>query len=133
VMAVFRPGDHGSTFGGNPLAAAVADAALQLLQRDRLAERAADLGDHLMDQLRGLAHPAVLDVRGKGLLVGIEIDPHVASAREVCEGLMVEGVLTKDTHGTVVRLAPPLVVTRGQLDHTVACLSRVLDRLLASR
>jgi ornithine--oxo-acid transaminase len=131
VMAVFRPGDHGSTFGGNPLAAAVGDAALQLLERERLAERAATLGDHLLARLRALAHPAITEVRGKGLLVGIEIDPRVASAREVCEGLMGEGVLTKDTHGTVVRLAPPLVITREQLDHTVACLRRVLDRLAA--
>jgi ornithine--oxo-acid transaminase len=129
VMAVFRPGDHGSTFGGNPLAAAVADAALQVLERERLAERAATLGEHLMQRLRALAHPAILEVRGKGLLVGLEIDPRVASAREVCEGLMHEGVLTKDTHGTVVRLAPPLVITREQLDHTVACLQRVLERL----
>lgn len=129
VMAVFRPGDHGSTFGGNPLAAAVADAALHLLERERLAERAAALGEHLMQRLRALAHPAIVEVRGKGLLVGLEIDPSVASARDVCEGLMHEGVLTKDTHGTVVRLAPPLVITREQLDHTVACLERVLERL----
>jgi len=129
VMAVFGPGDHGSTFGGNPLAAAVGDAALQLLAEENLAERARSLGAHLMLRLRALAHPAITQVRGRGLLVGIEIDPAFASARAVCEGLMEEGILTKDTHGTVVRLAPPLIVTREQLDHTVDALARVLKRL----
>jgi ornithine--oxo-acid transaminase len=126
VMAQFTPGDHGSTFGGNPLAAAVGEAALNLLVQDKLAERAAALGTHLMAALRGLGHPAITEVRGRGLLVGVEIAPGFATARAVCEGLMAEGVLTKDTHGTVVRLAPPLVVSREQIDHTVAALGRVL-------
>jgi ornithine--oxo-acid transaminase len=129
VMAVFGPGDHGSTFGGNPLAAAVGDAALQLLAEENLAERARVLGGHLMLRLRALGHPAIAQVRGRGLLVGIDIDPAFASARAVCEGLMEEGVLTKDTHDTVVRLAPPLIVTREQIDHTVDALARVLKRL----
>jgi ornithine--oxo-acid transaminase len=129
VMAVFTPGDHGSTFGGNPLAAAVGEAALALLQRDRLAERARVLGEHLMTSLRALGHPAIAEVRGKGLLVGVEIDPAFASARAVCEALMNEGVLTKDTHDTVVRLAPPLIVTRDQLDVTVHALARALRSL----
>jgi ornithine--oxo-acid transaminase len=129
VMAVFTPGDHGSTFGGNPLAAAVGEAALVLLQRDRLAERARVLGEHLMTSLRALGHPAIAEVRGKGLLVGVEIDPAFASARAVCEALMNEGVLTKDTHDTVVRLAPPLIVTRDQLDVTVHALARALRAL----
>jgi ornithine--oxo-acid transaminase len=128
-MAVFTPGDHGSTFGGNPLAAAVGEAALALLQRDRLAERARVLGEHLMTSLRALGHPAIAEVRGKGLLVGVEIDPAFASARAVCEALMNEGVLTKDTHDTVVRLAPPLIVTRDQLDVTVHALARALRSL----
>ena len=129
VMAVFTPGDHGSTFGGNPLAAAVGEAALALLEREGLAERARVLGEHLMTSLRALDHAAIVEVRGKGLLVGLEIDPAFASARAVCEALMEEGVLTKDTHGTVVRLAPPLVVTRAQLDQTVLALERALERL----
>jgi ornithine--oxo-acid transaminase len=129
VMAVFTPGDHGSTFGGNPLSAAVGHAALDLLESDGLSERAHELGVHLMARLHAMRHPAITDVRGKGLLVGIEIDPAFASARLVCEGLMQEGVLTKDTHGTVVRLAPPLVVTREQLDFTVDALARVLLRI----
>jgi ornithine--oxo-acid transaminase len=133
VMAQFTPGDHGSTFGGNPLAAAVGLAALDLLERDGLAERAAALGRHLMAALRALGHPAITEVRGRGLLVGVEIAPAFASAREVCEALAAEGVLTKDTHGTVVRLAPPLVVTAAQLDEAVAALGCALDRVSARR
>ena len=129
VMAQFTPGDHGSTFGGSPLAAAVGLAALELLHDERLAERARRLGATLMDSLRRLQHPAITEVRGAGLLVGVVIDPAWASARVVCEGLMAEGVLTKDTHHTVVRLAPPLIIEREHLDSTVLALRRVLDRL----
>ena len=131
VMAQFTPGDHGSTFGGNPLAAAVGQAALELLERERLAERAREQGDYLMAQLRALAHPAITEVRGKGLLIGVEIDPAFASARVVCEALMHEGVLTKDTHDTVVRLAPPLTIERAQIDFAVNALKRVLASLPA--
>lgn len=131
VMAQFTPGDHGSTFGGNPLAAAVGLAALQLLERDQLAGRAHEQGKYLMAQLGRLNHPAIADIRGKGLLVGVEIDPRFASARQVCEGLMDEGVLTKDTHHTVVRLAPPLVIERAQVDMAVTALRRVLESLPA--
>jgi ornithine--oxo-acid transaminase len=129
VMAVFTPGDHGSTFGGSPLAAAVGDAALRVLVEEKLAERAAAQGELLMERLAALRHPAIVDVRGKGLLVGVEIDPAFATARQVCEGLMEEGVLTKDTHGTVVRLAPPLVIGAREIDDAVAALGRVLTRL----
>jgi ornithine--oxo-acid transaminase len=129
VMAQFTPGDHGSTFGGNPLAAAVGLAALQLLDDEDLAGRAHEHGEYLMTQLRRLDHPAIVDIRGKGLLVGVEIDPAFADAREVCEGLMAEGVLSKDTHHTVVRLAPPLVIQRDALDFAVAALGRVLQAL----
>ncbi len=129
VMAQFTPGDHGSTFGGNPLAAAVGLAALELLERERLAERAADQGAYLMERLRALRHPAITELRGRGLLVGVQIDPKVASARRVCEALMHEGVLTKDTHHTVVRLAPPLTITRAQIDAAVDALARVLRAL----
>jgi ornithine--oxo-acid transaminase len=127
VMAQFTPGDHGSTFGGNPLAAAVGLAALELLEREQLASRAAEQGAYLMAQLHALAHPAITELRGRGLLVGVQIDPRVASAREVCEALMHEGVLTKDTHHTVVRLAPPLVIEREQIDLAVQALQRVLQ------
>lgn len=126
VMQVFEPGDHGSTFGGNPLAAAVGTMALQVLVDEQLAERAAALGPALMQALRDLHHPAIRDVRGRGLLVGIEIDPAWASARAVCEALVNEGVLSKDTHHTVVRFAPPLVIQRAQLEGAVAALARAL-------
>ena len=133
VMAVFGPGDHGSTFGGNPLAAAVGDVALQVLVDERLSERAAVEGELLMERLQELAHPAIVDIRGKGLLVGVEIDPGFASARAVCEALTHEGVLTKDTHGTVVRLAPPLVIGSRDIDEAVVALGRVLRRLGSGR
>lgn len=126
VMNVFEPGDHGSTFGGNPLAAAVGSMALQVLLDEQLAERAAELGRWLMQALRDLRHPAIRAVRGRGLLVGIDMDPSWASARAVCEALAQEGVLSKDTHGTVMRFAPPLVIHRAQLEGAVAALVRAL-------
>ncbi len=129
LMDVFAPGDHGSTFGGNPLAAAVGEAALGILVRDRLAERAAELGDHLLARLRAIDHPAILEVRGMGLLVGLELRPEHLSARAMCEALMREGVLSKETHGTVVRFAPPLTVSREQIDAAVDALERVLARM----
>lgn len=133
VMAQFTPGDHGSTFGGNPLAAAVGEAALKLLDEQQLSRRAHDQGEYLMAQLGKLNHPAIVDIRGKGLLIGIEIDPAFASAREVCEGLMLEGVLSKDTHHTVVRFAPPLVIEREQIDFAVTAVRRVLKSIEAAR
>jgi len=129
VMAQFTPGDHGSTFGGNPLAAAVGEAALTLLETEQLSRRAHDQGEYLMAELGKLGHPAIVDIRGKGLLVGVEIDPAFASAREVCEALMAEGILSKDTHHTVVRFAPPLIIDREQIDFAVAAVSRVLKAL----
>jgi len=131
VMAQFTPGDHGSTFGGNPLAAAVAEAALRLLEDEDLSRRAHDQGEYLMAQLSKLNHPAVVDIRGKGLLIGVEIDPKFASARAVCEGLMAEGILSKDTHHTVVRFAPPLIIDRPQIDFAVSAVGRVLKALEA--
>ena len=115
VMAVFNPGDHGSTFGGNPLACAVGKAALQVLVDEHLSERAEQLGVELMNALRDLQSPFVVDVRGKGLLIGVEIDAKLASAREVCEVLLKHGVLSKDTHHTVVRFAPPLTMSSAEL------------------
>jgi ornithine--oxo-acid transaminase len=133
VMGVFRPGDHGSTFGGNPLGATVGLAALELLEREGLCERALHLGERLMQGLRALRHPAIRDVRGRGLLVGVEIDRDFAHARSVCEALMREGVLSKDTHDTVVRFAPPLTVSAAQLDEAVAAFGRALVAVQALR
>ena len=129
VMAVFTPGDHGSTFGGNPLAAAVGLEALDVLVEEKLANRSADLGAYLLDKLADLKSPFIKSLRGKGLFVGIEIDPRRARAREVCERLMAQGILSKETHETVVRLAPPLVVTREQLDWAVERIGLVLAEM----
>lgn len=116
VMDVFTPGSHGSTFGGNPLAAAVGRAALELLVTQHLAERSAEQGDYLLTQLKALASPLIRRVRGRGLWVGVEIDPKRASARQVCERLAEHGVLSKETHDTVIRFAPPLTIDRAALD-----------------
>lgn len=129
VMDVFRPGDHGSTFGGNPLAAAVGLETLNVLVEERLPERAAELGARLVRGLRAIASPLVLDVRGKGLLVGVEIDPARATARRVVDGLLARGVLSKDTHGTVVRFAPPLVIEPEDIDAAVAALRATLAEI----
>ncbi len=126
LMTLFKPGDHGSTFGGNPLASAVGRAALGVLVDEKLAERAAELGDYLFAALRGLRAPCIEDVRGRGLLVGIELAAAAGTARAFCERLLARGVLAKDTHAQVIRLAPPLVVRRGELDWLVEQLRVVL-------
>ena len=116
LMDVFTPGSHGSTFGGNPLAAAVGLEALKVMDDEMLVERSRDLGAHMLRRLRAIKNPVLKDVRGRGLWAGAEIDPRFASARDVCDRLLAKGVLSKDTHGTVVRLAPPLVIARADLD-----------------
>ena len=116
VMDVFTPGSHGSTFGGNPLAAAVGLEALKVMDDEMLVQRSRDLGAHMHRRLRAIKNPVLKDVRGRGLWAGAEIDPRFASARDVCDRLLAKGVLSKDTHGTVVRLAPPLVIARADLD-----------------
>jgi ornithine--oxo-acid transaminase len=126
VMGVFRPGDHGSTFGGNALGAAVGLASLNLLVDEKLSERAAAMGAHLLQRLKTIASPAVTDVRGKGLLIGVELDPTRVSARQFVETLLKHGILSKDTHGTVARFAPPLIIEREQLDWAV---DRIRDAL----
>ena len=129
VMDVFRPGDHGSTFAGNALAAAVALAAIDVLLEERLPEHAAELGDYFIRQLRAIPSPLVREVRGKGLLIGVELKPEAVGARLVCEKLLQRGVLTKDTHHTVVRFAPPLVITRAQIDEALVIIREVLLEL----
>ncbi len=126
VMAVFSPGDHGSTFGGNPLACAVGLAAVNMLQRDALAERSAAMGEYLLTKLSALDHPGIRAVRGRGLFIGMALEPAFAGAREFCEALLKRGVLSKDTHGTVVRFAPPLTVTRETLDQALLAIQQTL-------
>lgn len=115
VMDIFVPGTHGSTFGGNPLAAAVGTEALKILVDEKLPERSMEMGNYLIDELRKLKSSLIADIRGRGLFIGIEIDPKTGSAREVCERLLDRGLLSKETHETVVRLAPPLIITREQI------------------
>ena len=126
ILGVFGPGDHGSTFGGNPLACAVAREALRVIVDERLCERAAELGEYLLARLRGIRSPYVALCRGRGLLVGIVLRPEAGGARRFCEALKERGVLAKDTHGTVIRLAPPLVITREELDWALERIEKVL-------
>ena len=127
VMNVFTPGDHGSTFGGNPLGAAVGLEALNILVEENLAERSAEMGAYLLEQLQAIDSPLVSDIRGRGLFIGLEIDPACASARTIVEALMERGLLSKETHETVVRLAPPLVIERAEIDWAVQQIREVLD------
>jgi ornithine--oxo-acid transaminase len=131
VLGVLSPGDHGSTFAGSPLAAAVGLESLSVLIEERLAERAAELGPYLLGELKAMRHPFIRDVRGRGLLIGVEIDPHYASARAVCDRLLANGIVSKDTHETVVRFAPPLVITRGELDQALAAIRASFDQVAA--
>ena len=126
VMGVFRPGDHGSTFGGNALGAAIGLESLNVLIDEKLSERATAMGDYLLKRLKAISSPMIVDIRGKGLLIGLEIDTQRASARQFVETLLKHGVLSKDTHGTVARFAPPLIVDREQLDWGV---ERIRDAL----
>jgi ornithine--oxo-acid transaminase len=131
VMQVFTPGDHGSTFGGNPIAAAVALAALDLLIDDKLIERAAKTGAYLLKQLSSIRNPLIREVRGRGLFAGVEIDARRASAGEVALRLIRAGVLTKDTHRNTIRFAPPLTIDESQIDWAVERLSEVLEDVAA--
>jgi ornithine--oxo-acid transaminase len=128
VMNVFKPGDHGSTFGGNPLAAAVGLAALEVLQTERLIERSAELGEYLLAGLRRVQSPLIREVRGKGLWCGVEFHPALASARSMAERLLQAGILTKDTHETVIRFAPPLIIERSEIDWALQTFQEVLER-----
>ena len=128
-MDVFTPGSHGSTFGGNPLAATVGLEALHIIRDERLVERSRELGAHMLGRLRAISCPALKEVRGKGLWAGAEIDPNFASARVVCERLLAKGVLSKETHHTVVRLAPPLVIAKEDLDKALDRFEEVVSEL----
>jgi ornithine--oxo-acid transaminase len=129
LMDVFTPGSHGSTFGGNPLAAAVGLEALHVIRDEGLVEKSRVLGARMIERLRAIKSPALKDVRGRGLWVGAEIDPAVASARTACERLLDKGVLSKETHRTVVRLAPPLVIARADLDWALDRFEEVVHEL----
>ncbi|OHC74963.1 MAG: ornithine--oxo-acid transaminase [Rhodospirillales bacterium RIFCSPLOWO2_02_FULL_58_16] len=126
VLGVFTPGDHGSTFGGNPLASAVGEAALDVIVNERLAEKAERSGRYLMKRLASINGGAIKEVRGKGLLIGIEIKQSAGPARPYCERLMKLGVLVKETHVRVIRLAPPLIITMEEIDWLAERMQMVL-------
>jgi ornithine--oxo-acid transaminase len=127
VLGVLRPGEHGSTFGGNPLAAAVGRAVVAMLATGEPQARARELGAVLERRLQALVGRGVTAVRVRGLWAGVDIDPAVGTARQVCERMMAEGVLAKDTHGQTVRLAPPIVIDEADLEHAIDVLERVLS------
>jgi ornithine--oxo-acid transaminase len=126
VMDVFEPGSHGSTFGGNPLAAAIGRAALKVLVDERLAERAHELGSWFLGELKKIASPHVQEVRGRGLMIGVEIKTASGKARPYCEELARRGILCKETHDQVIRFAPPLVVEKEALEWVVGEVREVL-------
>ncbi|MFO7651130.1 MAG: ornithine--oxo-acid transaminase [bacterium] len=126
IMNVFVPGNHGSTFGGNPLACAVGKAAVDVVVEERLPENSFELGQYLRERIAAMNSPHVAEVRGRGLFVGVEIRRESGPARGFCERLMGLGILAKETHGTVIRLAPPLVITRTDLDWALERLETVL-------
>ena len=125
-MSVFEPGDHGSTFGGNPLGAAVGRAALKVILDERLPERSDELGSWFMEQLRAIDSPHVQEVRGKGLMIGVVIKESSGTARPFCEALDEKGVLAKETHHQVIRFAPPLTVTQEELEFALGKAREVL-------
>jgi ornithine--oxo-acid transaminase len=127
ILGLFAPGEHGSTFGGNPLAAAVARAALRVIREEKLAERSAELGEYFIDQLSEIPSPHVREVRGKGLFVGIELKPEAGGARRFCEALKERGILAKETHEHVIRFAPPLVIEKETIDWALPHIRDVLN------
>jgi len=127
LLGLFTPGEHGSTFGGNPLAAAVARASLRVIREEKLAERSQQLGEYFMEQLSEIPSPHVKEVRGKGLLIGVELKPEAKGARRFCEALQGKGILAKETHDHVIRFAPPLVIDKETIDWALPAIRDVLN------
>ncbi|MBN1995715.1 MAG: ornithine--oxo-acid transaminase [Anaerolineae bacterium] len=127
ILGLFRPGDHGSTFGGNPLGAVVAMEALAVLVEENLINNAAELGEYFQERLAEIPSPHVKEVRGKGLLIGVELKPAAGGARRFCEALQERGILCKETHRHVIRFAPPLVITRAEIDWALGHIAAVLN------
>ena len=126
LLGLFQPGEHGSTFGGNPLAAAVSRAALAVIHEERLAENSASLGEYFLEHLVEIPSRHVQQVRGRGLLIGVELKPEAGGARRFCEALQEQGILAKETHQNVIRFAPPLVIDREALDWAIPRIRTVL-------
>ena len=127
ILGLFTPGEHGSTFGGNPLAAAVSRAALRVIRDEKLAERSQQLGEYFVEQLSEIQSPHVREVRGKGLLIGVELKPEAKGARRFCEALQKKGILAKETHDNVIRFAPPLVIDKETIDWALPSIREVLN------
>jgi ornithine--oxo-acid transaminase len=127
ILGLFKPGEHGSTFGGNPLAAAVARAALKVIRDENLAERSRALGEYFMEQLAEIPSPHVKEVRGRGLLIGVELKPEARGARRFCEALQQKGILAKETHDSVIRFAPPLIIDKETIDWALPSIREVLN------
>lgn len=128
ILGLFTPGEHGSTFGGSPMAAAIGIAALEVLDEENLAERAAELGEYFMRELRKIDSKAIKEVRGRGMLIGVELYPEAGGARRYCEMLQTEGILAKETHDNVIRFAPPLVIEKSDLDWALTKIAAVLKK-----
>jgi ornithine--oxo-acid transaminase len=126
VMDVLQPGEHGSTFGGNPLACAVARTALKVLVEEGMIENATAMGSYFLKGLKQIKNPSIKEVRGKGLLIGIELLPKAGGARQYCEKLKEKGLLCKETHDHIIRFAPPLVITREEIDWALERIAAVL-------
>jgi ornithine--oxo-acid transaminase len=129
ILELFGPGSHGSTFGGNPLAASIGLAALDILEDEGLIENSRLMGKYLSQGLEALAHPGICEVRGRGLMIGMELDPSRLAGRAVSEALMASGMLVRETHATVLRFAPPLIVRREQIDELLGVLPDVLEQV----
>ena len=127
ILGLFAPGEHGSTFGGSPLAAAVARAALAVIRDEKLAQRAEQMGTYFMDQLSEIPSPHVKEVRGKGLLIGVELKPSAGGARRFCEAMQEKGILAKETHENVIRFAPPLIIEKSDIDWALPSIREVLN------
>ncbi|MFC3210833.1 ornithine--oxo-acid transaminase [Planomicrobium okeanokoites] len=125
ILGVFNPGSHGSTFGGNPLACAVSIASIEVLQDEKLADRSQELGEYFMNQLKEISHPSIKEVRGRGLFIGMELNE---AARPYCEELKELGLLCKETHDTVIRFAPPLVISKEDLDWALERIRKVFTK-----
>ena len=127
ILGLFTPGEHGSTFGGNPLAAAVSRAALRVIREEKLAERSLELGEYFVEQLSEISSPHIKEVRGRGLLIGVELKPEAKGARRFCEALQTKGILAKETHDNVIRFAPPLVIDKETIDWALPAIREVLN------
>jgi ornithine--oxo-acid transaminase len=127
IMGLYRPGEHGSTFGGNPVAAAVARASLKVIRDENLIERAAAQGEYFMAELRKIKSPHIKEIRGKGLLIGVELHSQAGGARRFCEALKQSGILAKETHDNVIRFAPPLVIDQKTIDWALPKIKKVLE------